>query len=373
MKKETLGLYFHVPFCDVKCPYCDFYSLPGDAQHSGDARMDVYTEALLKELTRYPGANRKVDTIYFGGGTPNLLGAARLGRILAAAGRAFSVAADAEITLEANPTFVDTAFFEALHRAGFNRISMGMQSANPQELRLLGRKHSPQDVTRAVQAAREGGFANISLDLMLALPGMTEESLLHSVRFATGLNVQHISAYILKIEAGTPFYAKRKSLALKADDETAALYFCAVQALKARGFAQYEISNFSVPGFESRHNLRYWRCEEYLGLGPSAHSFYRGKRFHNRPSLTAYLKEDAPVQDGDGGDFTEFVMLGLRLTAGITRAEARRRFSNGGAEFDRLLARTALIPPEDVSVSRDKIALTETGFAVSNSILAQLL
>lgn len=368
MKKQPLGLYFHVPFCDGKCPYCDFYSLPVHAE-----KMEAYTRAVMEEIGAYRGEARPVDTVYFGGGTPNLLGEARLIRVLNAAGSVFSLSPNAEITVEVNPVHVDAAFFKALRAAGFNRISMGMQSANPRELELLGRRHSPEDVVRAVEAARTGGFTNISLDVMLALPEMTKASLHSSIDFAAGLQVQHISAYILKVEEGTAFYAKRETMGLKADDEAAEFYAETVAALREHGYAQYEISNFSKPGFESRHNLCYWRCGEYLGFGPAAYGFYNGERFHHSPSLAAYLQGEPVQSDGSGGDFEEFVMLGLRLAEGISRQEACARDPDGGMRFDRLLARAAYCPPAYLQTTAERIALTESGFAVSNAILAVLL
>lgn len=367
--QQSLGLYFHVPFCDGKCPYCDFYSLPVDSH-----KMDAYTDAVLQELFQYGGTPRRVDTVYFGGGTPNLLGETRLCRILETAGRVFSLSPNAEITVEANPAHTTRAFFRALREGGFNRLSLGMQSANPSELRLLGRRHSPQDVITAVESARAGGFENISLDLMLALPDMTAQSLLYSVDFAAALEVQHISAYLLKVEEGTPFYTKRKTMHLKDDDQAADSYALAVAALKQHGYNQYEISNFSLPGYESRHNLCYWQCREYLGFGPSAYSFYEGMRFHHSASLTEYLQGTPVISDGAGGDFEEYAMLGLRLREGLTRQETLRRFpQNGNMQFDLLLQRAALCPEESLEKSQNHLSLTQNGFAVSNAILGVLL
>ena len=259
-----LGFYFHVPFCHGKCPYCDFYSLP-DSQED----MDAYVQAILTSLAPWRDKlrNRELATVYFGGGTPSLLGAARLGALLQGVKEGFSLSPTAEITLEANPTHVDRDFFKEVREAGFNRLSMGLQSADPAQLRLLGRAHSPQDAALAVENARAAGFANISLDLMLGLPGGSWETLKGSIAFAAGLGVEHISSYILKVEPGTPFAAR--GVQLPDDEETSQQYLLLVEELGKLGYTQYEISNFARPGRESRHNLLYWRGEEYLGFGLS--------------------------------------------------------------------------------------------------------
>ena len=200
-----LGFYIHVPFCHGKCPYCDFYSRPDSPR-----KMDAYVSAVVDSLApwRERLAGRELATVYFGGGTPSLLGARRLGTILQAVRQGFSLAPGAEITLEANPTSVDRAFFQEVRQAGFNRLSMGLQSANEEELRFLGRAHSHQQAAQAVENARAAGFSNISLDLMLGLPGGSREKLGRSIAFAASLGVEHISSYILKVEPGTPFAAR---------------------------------------------------------------------------------------------------------------------------------------------------------------------
>ena len=214
-----LGFYIHVPFCHGKCPYCDFYSRP-DSAGGMDAYVSAVTAALAPWREKLRG--REIATVYFGGGTPSLLGARRLGAILDAVREGFSLAPGAEITLEANPTHVDRAFFQEARRAGFNRLSMGLQSANGKELRFLGRAHSPQQAALAVENARAGGFENISLDLMLGLPGGSREKLGRSIAFAASLGVEHISSYILKVEPGTPFAAR--GVQVPDEDDTAEQY-----------------------------------------------------------------------------------------------------------------------------------------------------
>ena len=405
---SKLGLYLHVPFCDGKCPYCDFYSLKAD----GDL-MDRYVQGMEAALagwgaksaaasgagqSAYAGGDahagdaaggrtarpcfagdglrgedpRVVQTVYFGGGTPNLLGAERLARLLEAVRRAFSVLPDAEITTEANPTQVDAAFFRDLREAGFNRVSMGLQSAQEEELRLLGRKHTARDVERAVAAARQAGFENISLDLMLGLPGGSRERLRSSIDFAAGLGVEHISSYLLKVEEGTPFAAR--GIQVPEDDETADQYLFCVDELAKRGYAQYEISNFSKPGRESRHNLVYWRGEEYLGLGPGAHSFYGVRRFFYPRDLKAFLEGSPPRPDGEGGSPEEFAMLNLRLTRGLRREDCRARFGAAGERmFETALGNAKKCPPGLVRADEHSIFFTPEGFLVSNALILRLL
>ena len=364
-----LGFYFHVPFCQSKCPYCDFYSRPVSPEV-----MDAYVQALLSSLSPWTEKlrDRELSTIYFGGGTPNLLGAERLRTILQEVRERFALSPTAEITLEANPTHVDRTFFEKVRSAGFNRLSMGLQSANPEELRFLGRTHSPQDVIQAVVNARAAGFDNISLDLMLGLPGGSKERLGKSIAFATGLGVEHISSYILKVEPGTPFAARH--VTVPDDDQTSDQYLFAVEELAKRGYAQYEISNFSRPGKESRHNLLYWRGEEYLGFGPAAHSFFGGRRFYFPRDLEGFLQGNAPVDDGPGGDFGEFAMLNLRLTRGLLREDCLARFgTQGEEEFCQLLENAKKCPSTLLRREEDRLRFTPEGFLVSNALLVRLL
>lgn len=363
-----LGLYVHVPFCAGKCPYCDFYSVAPD-----DDTVNRYVSRTLELMAEYGrDCMRQVNTVYFGGGTPSLLGAERLAALLEGAAKHFHIAPGAEVTCEANPTGVSAGFFREIYSAGFNRLSMGMQSANEDELRLLGRRHGPGEVRQAVGRAREAGFGNISLDLMLALPGSTEESLGKSIDFAAGLSPEHISAYILKVEPGTPFAAR--GITLPDDDSTASQYLFAVERLGGLGYAQYEISNFSRPGYESRHNLCYWRCGEYLGLGPGAHSFYGGRRFHWERDLDGYTGGAAPADDGPGGSMEEFAMLNLRLGRGLREDDCAGRFGAPGRElFAKIAARAAGCPGALVTVSPGRVRFTPEGFLVSNALLARLL
>lgn len=366
-----LSIYIHIPFCKSKCPYCDFYS----ASPREESALEQYKEAVCARLFSYGEkyGHRAVGTVYFGGGTPSVFGAKRLCAVLGAVKASFDVQPDAEITAECNPADVDLAFFETLRAGGFNRISMGMQSANADELRVLGRRHTAQDVQRAMQAARAAGFDNVSVDLMLALPHSSCDTLARSVDFCASLGADHVSAYILKIEPGTRFASIAEMLALPDEDGAADQYIFAARRLKALGYAQYEISNFARPGRESRHNLQYWRCGEYLGVGPAAHSFVAGRRFYYPRDLAAFLWGDEPVDDGPGGAFSEYAMLALRLSEGLSRADCARRFPDGAVQFDTVCAAAARLPRNLLTVENEKIALTDEGFLVSNAILAEIL
>lgn len=377
----TLGLYLHIPFCDGgKCPYCDFYSVP-----FGGAAESRYLRALRDEIGRASARARghTVDTVYFGGGTPSLL-RLTLADILLYIRKLFSVAKDAEITFEANPSpavFGDSSWLPALRRAGFSRLSLGLQSAEPSELAALGRKHSPEDAAYAVKSARKAGFDNLSLDLMLATPGQTIESLRRSVDFASSLSPEHLSAYLLKIEPGTAFYRRKASLCLPDDDGQASFYLAACEAIEKAGLAQYEISNFALEGFRSRHNLKYWDRDEYLGFGPGAHSFFEGRRFYNPPDLSRYLEGAAPADEEDGAGqppddrlspCEEYIMLRLRLTDGLDEATLTRRF---GADFSRFSPSkiASLSAAGYLEAGNGVIRLTRQGFLVSNAVIAELL
>ena len=339
-----IGLYIHIPFCASKCPYCDFYSLTGQTPEV----MDGYTDALIRSLGEWSARLEGVlaDTLYFGGGTPSLLGSDRLARIMEAARRRFGLE-NAEITLEANPGDELYEVFSAFSAAGGNRVSLGMQSADESQLAFLGRRHRPQDVSKAVESARSAGIGNISLDLMLGLPGQTVESIVSAVSEAVRLDVRHISAYMLKIEDGTPFYSRRDSLSLPDDDRVAELYLAACQTMEMFGYKQYEISNYAKPGFESRHNLKYWKLDPYLGIGAAAHSFLDGKRFYYPHDVQGFIDGVQPLPERQGENNKassieeageqEYMMLRLRLAEGSTTRNlangsvipSRARFMNG--------------------------------------------
>lgn len=364
---NTIGLYLHIPFCRSKCPYCDFYSLRGS-----ETDMDKYCAALQKKISESATALQcKADTLYVGGGTPSVLGAERLKSLVNQAKRDF-LTDNAEITVECNPYKLPPDFFNVLAEVGVNRISLGLQSAVDAERRALGRLSDRQTVEAAVKAAQTAGIQNISLDVMLGVPDQTEKSLSQTLDFCLSLGVPHISAYILKLEENTTFWRRREQYNFPDDDRTADLYLQLCETLETGGRMQYEISNFAKTGFESRHNLKYWHCEEYLGLGPAAHSFLNGKRFYFPRDFESFLKGDAPMPDGNGGDFTEYAMLALRLTEGLRESKVQARF---GHKIPDEMHKKAQIFVQGgyMTADEDHIALTRKGFLLSNAILAEIL
>ncbi len=362
-----IGLYIHIPFCDGKCSYCNFFSRRAD-----NGTIDVYTEQLINSIIKWGGMlDRTVDTVYFGGGTPSLLGHDRLISVLRTVKNHFHVSDNAEITVEVNPSSTDELDFSALRRAGFNRLSVGLQSANDNELRLLGRRHTLADVKRTVSRAQNCGFDNISLDVMLAIPEQTTESLDDTLSFCVSCGVQHISCYILKIEEGTRFYQMKDRLPLFSDDEQAALYEHMAARLSGLGFRQYEISNFSLEGCESRHNLHYWHDEEYLGIGPSAHSFLDGERFNYDSDFQKFYAGET-TYESKGGDQEEYIMLALRLSEGLVYDKYYERFSEKLSDTF-LCAAHQLESAGLLTIGNDAICLTVKGFLVSNAVIGYLL
>ena len=363
---EPIGLYLHIPFCDGKCAYCNFFSKRADTR-----TLSEYTEALIASVVLWgKKINRPVDTVYFGGGTPSLLGHERLIAILNAVKSAFALTDSPEITVEVNPTSTDELDFSAMRNAGFNRLSIGLQSAVDNELCILGRRHNSADALRTVQRAQSVGFDNISLDVMLAIPEQTIDSLDKTLKFCAFCGVQHISAYILKIEEGTRFYRLKDRLPLLTDDEQAVFYEHAVKKLSDLGYSQYEISNFAHKGFESRHNLHYWRDEEYLGLGPSAHSYLDGTRFYYDNDFQNFY-EDHTVFESNGGDCEEYLMLALRLSEGLNFGKYQERFHQPiSPSF--LKAARRLADQDLCRLTDQGVSLTVKGFLVSNAVIAYL-
>ncbi len=366
----SAGIYIHIPFCVSKCAYCDFYSLPNMSL------MEEYGKKILSEINRWGSElSCPADTLYFGGGTPSLMDAGIIADIINKCREAFSLK-DAEITLEANPKENLEEYFKILAAAGLNRISLGLQSANENELKALGRRHSPEDVIKAVSGAKNAGIDNISLDIMLGIPNQTEASLDATLDFALNLEPAHISAYMLSLEEGTPLYKNRDSLDIPSEDMTADLYLATADKLRANGFDRYEISNFARDDKISRHNSKYWTGEDYLGFGPSAHSLIKGKRFYYDRSLEAYLKKPTEIYCDEGGGLEEKIMLGLRLSLGLSLNKLKLDFGNELTEDSlreivkkaRLLKNAGL-----VSFDGDVISLTDKGAVISNSIITEFL
>ena len=376
-KGGKLGIYIHIPFCRSKCDYCDFYSLAGR-----EDRMDAYQKALLAHMAETAPLARhmEVDTIYFGGGTPSFYGTKRLKELLAALKKRFRVTRDAEITLEGNPDSVDGKMLASLRRAGFNRLSLGVQSADDAQLRCVHRPHTFEQARQAVAAARKAKLKNLSLDLIYGLPGQDLASWRDTLEQVLSLEPEHLSVYGLKVEEGTPLAARvERGERLPDDDLQADMYLWAVERLAQAGYAQYEISNFARSGFQSRHNLRYWMMSPYLGFGPGAHSDFGGRRYSFVRDLERYI---SGVLDGgsviDSSELiperergSEYLMLRLRTTHGIEEWEYRRTYFMNFDPLESLLLKFE----QQGWAERDgrRWRLTPKGFLVSNQLIGQLL
>ena len=376
--KTPLGIYIHVPFCRSKCQYCDFYSLTT----KDDKLMDGYIDAMcthIKEAGALTPAY-KVDTIYFGGGTPSFFGADGMASILTAIRRSFDVTSDAEITFEANPDSVSDKLLRRLRGEGFNRVSLGIQTDDDELLKRLGRPHNYAQAVTAVQRIRRAGYKNLSIDLMYGLPGQTQMAWEETLRHVLQLQPDHISCYALKVERGTPLYDYRELVHLPDDDTQADMYLTMVEFLKGRGYRQYEISNFAKKGNYSRHNMKYWNGGEYMGFGPDASSDFAGKRFKIIRDLHGYIQgiksggqvledvQEIPPRERAG----EYLMTRLRTTAGISGLEYEKRFLLPFAPIEDALERCRNHHLAE-KTSEDRWHLTPEGFLVSNSIISDLL
>lgn len=356
MKK--IGIYIHIPFCRSKCSYCDFYSL------TDESKKERYIDRVIQEMTYYKNKNIIADTLFVGGGTPSLLTPKQVEKLILTCKDVFSL--NGEITMEANPDSVSEEYLKEIFENGVNRISFGAQSAINNELSALGRRHNKNQITEAVNFAKKAGFKNISLDIMLGIPYQTNESLEKTLDFMTSLGIQHLSCYLLKIEEGTPFYRNQIQKLCADEDKTADFYLKTVDYLQKEGFSQYEISNFAKKGFESKHNLKYWNCEEYLGFGVASHSFYNGKRFFHSPSIEKYLASEdfAIISDGEGGDIKEQILLKLRLNKGVEVSLLPKEVYEKANPF---------IKNGLMALENDRLSFTPKGFLVSNVILSELL
>lgn len=375
MKKEKapLGLYIHIPFCRQKCAYCDFYSLP-----SREDKMDAYTDALIRHIQEVAPRTEShlVDTVYFGGGTPSYLGAERLRSILRTVMKGCPVTRDAEITLEANPdSACDSKALRTLRRAGFNRLSLGVQSADDGLLRAIGRIHTFEQVQQSVTAARKAGFRNISMDLIYGLPGQTMQQWEDTLSAVIALAPEHISCYGLKLEPGTPLYERRLEETFPDDDAQADMYLYAVTALEQNGYGQYEISNFAKPGYESRHNLKYWRMQEYAGFGPGAHSDFGDVRYGYLRDIDRYIAGELVLSERETISRRErdmeYIMLRLRLARGADPREFENAFRERFNPLAKLLHQYAA---HGLACQNDDGSwrLTPKGFLVSNQIIGAL-
>ena len=374
--ENSLGLYVHIPFCRSKCDYCDFYSLAGQ-----DDRMDGYQRALLQQILDTAPRTKKqvVNSVYIGGGTPTWYGEKRLLELISALKKRFNLSKDVEFTLEANPDSVDEKMLRRLRRAGVNRLSMGMQSACDRELAAVHRPHTFKQVEQAVKAARNAKIKNLNLDLIYGLPGQDLTGWKDTLERAAALEPEHLSCYGLKVEEGTPLWDMQEKMDLPDDDAQADMYLWTVERLEALGYEQYEISNFARPGRASRHNMKYWTLCEYAGFGPGAHSDLGDVRYAYLRSLDTYCagveagvsvlesSEHIPPRERD----IEYVMLGLRLTQGISRQEFENRYRLPFAPIQSVLERFRATGHAALVGGRWR--LTPEGFLVSNQIIGQAL
>jgi putative oxygen-independent coproporphyrinogen III oxidase len=389
----SFSLYVHIPYCQAKCPYCDFNSYAAATWPEAN-----YTRALVSEIERRrsepPFAGESLRTVFIGGGTPSLFTPESIGAILEAANRHFPIERDAEVTLEANPGTVSEAKLAGLRAAGINRLSLGAQSFNDETLRFLGRIHDAEQTRQAAAMAHRVGFDRLNLDLIFAVPGQTLESVLADVEQAAALGPDHISAYNLTFEEGTAFFTdlKRGRITALANDEQAAMYATVRAELPRRGYAMYEISNYARSGHEARHNLTYWRGQTYLGIGAGAHSFALaasdaraaghcyGRRWWNERNPGRYI--EMARRDGlaeSGGEeidhatgASEFVFLNLRLRAGFAEQEFAARV---GRRFEDVFgARAARLVEGGLLVrSAGRIFLSDRGLELADSVFAEFV
>ncbi len=389
MPRNLLSIYLHIPFCTTKCTYCAFNTYVNQ-----EALIEPFVRALIHEIQIVARSkpDQIVGTIFFGGGTPSLLTPQHFAEILAALRESFEVNSDAEITLEANPNDLNVTYLSALRRVGLNRISIGMQSANENELQLFKRRHDNDAVVRAVSAARAGGFDNLNLDLIYGFPHQTLESWETSLQQMLTLQPDHVSLYALGLEEGTPLKAwvERGRLPEPDEDLAADMYERASELLREHGFEQYEISNWARPGRECRHNLQYWHNDDYVGVGPGAHGYAGGVRYSTVLSPQRYIKllnetqeeayvyprtpvtAEAVVVDR-AGQISETLIMGMRLTQeGIPRVGFVERFGEDLLDLHHDVIRKyegyGLL-----SVNDERIRLTEAGRLLSNVIFREFV
>lgn len=365
------GLYVHIPFCVRKCRYCDFISFCGMADVHGD-----YIDVLGREMAQYAGS--AIDTVFIGGGTPTVLEPAHLEKLLGLIGENFCLQPDTEFTIEANPKTLTKEKLAILRAGGVNRLSIGVQSFCDEELKMLGRIHSARDAYNTVQMAQDAGFSNINLDLMSALPEQTPEKFRYSLGQAVGLAPTHISCYSLILEEGTPLAKAYAAGEFRIPDEDTdrAMYELACAYLQEHGFGQYEISNFAKPGFACRHNLKYWECQPYIGIGVAAHGFDGALRRANTESLTEYLaghgigriEDRLTVED----QMSEFMILGLRKIEGVSETEFFKRFQTS---VDDVFGKTIQKFTAGGFLCREggRVFLSRTGISVSNGVMCEFI
>ena len=377
MTRPRLGIYIHIPFCASKCSYCDFYSLAGC-----DHLMPEYQAALIEHIkeSAHSIKNFEVDSIYFGGGTPSFYGADRLVQILDQLKYNGNVRLDSEISVECNPDSISPTALKLLREEGVNRISIGVQATDNNLLKLIGRRHSFQQAQKAFRDARNAGFDNVSLDLMYGLPSQTRRDWADTLAKIVEMHPEHISCYGLKLEPGTRMYKEYYgSPILPDDDEQADMYSYAAEMLERYGYKQYEISNFSAPGFESRHNLKYWNMDDYISFGPGAHSCVGNIRYsyikdlreyisgvHRKVSIVDEYEEVSPLERA-----VEYIMLSMRTARGISRYDYVTRCQCDWRPIGQVLE--AFRQKGWVQQTEDRWHFTVPGFLISNTLIGIML
>ena len=374
---KKIGIYVHVPFCSQKCHYCDFYSIKYNIKSNLEKQ---YFAAVIKEIESYKNhvkrCNSLVDTIYFGGGTPSIVEPTNIKNVLNKIKKVFKCK-NLEITMEVNPCYINEKDFKILKKAGVNRLSFGLQSANDDELYVLGRRHSSNEAKIIIELAKKIGFENISVDVMLGLPSQTIEKVKATLDFIKDLDVKHVSAYILKIEPNTVFNQQSIISKLPTEDAIADIYIYVVEELKKMGFNQYEISNFAKLGYECKHNLKYWNLEEYIGIGPAAHSFYNNKRYYLEKNIYKYIgmansKNFKYIYSDCKNDINEYIMLKLRTNKGISIKDMELLYPK--VLVDEFLNNVnKWYNKKYIYLDGQVISLTPYGFLIFNTIVTNIM
>ncbi len=368
------GIYIHIPFCKSKCPYCDFYSMRCD-----EYAKQKYVDAVIDEIKTLRRCRvftgdifTDADTLYLGGGTPSILSGEQIAHIVNTAKEKFKIPDSGEITVECNPGSDIEALIPHFKECGVNRISLGMQSAVDKERKALGRNADRNRIKQVINLFKNNGITNISLDIMLGIPYQKSESLISTLDFIKECDIPHVSAYILKIEEGTFFDTHSERYNFPDEDAVCDLYTQCADFLVNNGYSHYEISNFAKQGYESRHNTKYWKLDNYLGIGPSAHSFVDGKRFYFPDNSEDFIKGKEPVFDSTGGDNDEYVMLRLRLREGLNIQNLKKLYGEGSA--DNITKKAPLLKEQGlINFDGCNISLTEKGYLLSNAVIIELL
>lgn len=373
------GLYIHIPFCSSKCNYCDFNSYVGKL-----SLAESYFNAMKKEIEFYNSSmkNNLIDTIFIGGGTPSCVDQQYIKEILDLCRTKFNIAESSEISIESNPGTLNLDKLKTYRSCGINRISIGLQAYQSNLLKCLGRRHSPEDFISSIELAKEAGFHNINADVIFGIPGQTMEDWKETLRVLIDLDITHISAYDLKIEEGTKFgdMLEEKELTPMEDELDRSMYHYCHDYLKQKGFNQYEISNFAKQGYECKHNLTYWKCVDYLGLGAGAHSLLNGERFSNKCAIEQYINDiekglkpiDESYKLEEADRISEYMFLGFRLSQGVNNTEFKELFNKDmfktfGDSFDELQQEKL------IEVNGEQVRLTKLGLDLANQVFVKFV